>query len=171
MRAIAQAGRDMERSPDAYAGMDEEARRQVLLLALNGQYQGVTTAEAFNVTGKTDLRILYEGQSLFIGECKIWRGPKSFRDTLDQLLGYGGWRDQKLAAVIFVRQRGLTGIVGRAKAAIAGHPQSVAERPGEDETELRAQMHWEGDPARLLDLAVRFIHTLDPAAPADDEES
>jgi hypothetical protein len=61
MRAIAQAGRDMERSPTTYSGLNEEDRRQVLLAILNGQYRGLTTAEAFNVSGKTDLRIMHEG--------------------------------------------------------------------------------------------------------------
>jgi hypothetical protein len=61
LAAIAQAGRDMERSRKTYAAMGEEDRRQVLLLALNGQYRGLTAAEAFNVEGKTDLRIQYEG--------------------------------------------------------------------------------------------------------------
>lgn len=158
MRAIAQAGRDMERDPGAYASMDETARRQVLLIALNGQYRGLTTAEAFNVAGKTDLRIVYEGQNLFIAECKFWSGAKGFSEAIDQLFGYGGWRDTKLAVVIFVREKGLTAIIGKARAALKEHPQFIEELAGEDETELRARMHWAGDDQRHVHLAVRFIH-------------
>jgi hypothetical protein len=138
--------------------MDETARRQVLLVALNGQYRGLTTAEAFNVSGKTDLRIVYEGQSLFIAECKFWSGAKGFNEAIDQLFGYGGWRDTKLAVVIFVREKGLTAIIGKARAALKKHPQFIEELAGEDETELRAHMHWAGDDQRQVHLAVRFIH-------------
>jgi hypothetical protein len=70
----------MERSPRTYAAMGEEDRRQVLLIPLNTQYRGQASAEAFNVTGKTDILLKWEGQNLFIAECKIWRGAKSFTE-------------------------------------------------------------------------------------------
>ena len=159
MRAIAQAGRDIERSPNTYTGLGEEDRRQVLLAILNGQYRGLTTAEAFNVAGKTDLRIMYEGQNSFIAECKFWSGAKGLSDTLDQLFGYGGWRDTKLAAIMFVREKGLTEIVEKARAALAEHPQFALALDDADETELRARVCWAGDDQRIVDLAVRFIHT------------
>jgi hypothetical protein len=72
------AAEAMERSPKTYAGMGEEDRRQVLLAALNTHYRGQTTAEAFNVSGKTDILIRHaEGKNLFIGECKFWEGAKA----------------------------------------------------------------------------------------------
>ena len=73
---IRSAGRDMERSPKAYARMGEEDRRQTLLLALNTHYRGQATAEAFNFTGKTDPLIRHEGHNRFIGECKVCVGHK-----------------------------------------------------------------------------------------------
>jgi hypothetical protein len=159
MRAIAQAGRDMERSPKTYADLNEEDRRQVLLAILNGQYRGLATAEAFNVAGKTDLRIMHDGQNLFIAECKFWSGAKGFSETLDQLFGYGGWRDTKLAVVMFVQERGLSEIVEKGRAALAEHPQFLMALDDADEAELRARVRWAGDDQRIVDLAVRFIHT------------
>lgn len=67
----------MERSPATYVGMGEEDRRQVLLIPLNTQYRGQASAEAFNVAGKTDMLLKWEGQNLFIAECKIWRGSRA----------------------------------------------------------------------------------------------
>ena len=38
----------------------------------------------------------------------------SLGSLIDQLFGYAGWRDTKLAIVIFVREKGLTSIVAKA---------------------------------------------------------
>jgi len=56
----------------------------------------------------------------------VLRGAEGFADTIDQLFGYTGWRDTKLAIVMFVREKGLTGILKKAKTTLAAHPQFVA---------------------------------------------
>jgi hypothetical protein len=78
------------------------------------------------------------GRNLFIGECKFWSGQKGFTETLDQLFGYQAWRDTKLAVLMFIRERDLTAIIGRARDALAAHPQFVAWGNAASETELRA---------------------------------
>lgn len=150
----------MERSPNTYAGLGEEDRRQVIVAALNTHYRGQTTAEAFNVKGKTDILVRHpEGRNLFIGECKFWSGVKGFIETIDQLFGYATWRDTKLAAIIFVREKDLTAVVAKAREALESHHQFVAWKDAADETELRATMSWPGDQQRHADLNVFFIHT------------
>src|SRR4051794_40757626 len=57
---VCSAARSMELSPKTYAEMNEEDRHQVLLMALNGHNRGQTTAEAFNVAGKTDLLVRHD---------------------------------------------------------------------------------------------------------------
>jgi hypothetical protein len=153
------AAEGMERSPKTYAGMGEEDRRQVLLTALNTHYRGQTTAEAFNVSGKTDILVRHpEGRNLFIGECKFWEGSKAFSETVDQLFSYAGWRDTKLAVVMFVREKGLTGVVEKAREALGEHDQFVEWAQALSETELRATMSWPGDERRHADLNVFFVH-------------
>lgn len=153
------AAEAMERSRDTYVGMGEEDRRQVLLTALNTHYRGQTTAEAFNVGGKTDILVRHpEGKNLFIGECKFWEGVKGFSGTVDQLFRYAGWRDTKLAVVMFVREKGLTAVVEKARNALAEHGQFVRWREAAGETELRATMSWPGDEQRHADLNVFFVH-------------
>jgi hypothetical protein len=158
---IRSAGADMERSPGTYTALGEEDLRQTLLMALNTHYRGQTMAEAFNVSGKTDLLVRFEGQNLFIGECKFWSGPKGFVDTVGQIFRYTAWRDTKLAVVMFVRERDLTTIVEKARQALAEHPQFVAWVEGDKrqtDTELRATVSWSGDEERRADLAVFLIH-------------
>lgn len=159
LSVIRSIGQDMERSPATYAGMGEEDRRQTLLAALNTHYRGQTVAEAFNVSGKTDLLVRHDAQNLFIGECKFWSGQKGFGETVDQLFGYRAWRDTKLAMVMFVRERDLTAIVEKARDALGDQDQFVAWGPTANETELRATMSWPGDDRRHADLAVLLIHT------------
>jgi hypothetical protein len=148
----------MERSPATYAGMGEEDRRQVLLIPLNTQYRGQASAEAFNVTGKTDILLKWEGQNLFIAECKIWRGVKSFTDAVDQLFTYAAWRDTKLAVVMFVGEKNLTDIIDKARDALADGEQFEAWGEADNEQELRATMRWPGDDRRHAQLNVFFVH-------------
>ena len=150
--------RQMEQSPGTYAQMGEEDRRQTLVATLNTHYAGRAHAEAFNNQGKTDILIRYEDKNLFICECKFWEGPGGFTKTIDQLFRYVGWRDAKLAVVMFVREKGLTAILKKAKQALGAHPQFVAWNDA-DEAELRTTMHWPGDEERLANLNVFFVHT------------
>jgi hypothetical protein len=148
----------MERSPGTYEAMGEEDRRQVLLIPLNTQYRGQASAEAFNVTGKTDILLSWEGQNLFIAECKIWRGVKSFTDAVDQLFTYAAWRDTKLAVVMFVAQKNLSDVINKARKALADHEQFEAWGDADNQQELRATMRWPGDDRRLAELNVFLVH-------------
>jgi hypothetical protein len=148
----------MERSPATYADMGEEDRRQVLLIPLNTQYRGQASAEAFNVTGKTDILLKWEGQNLFVVECKIWRGAKSFTEAVDQLFTYAAWRDTKLALVMFVGEKSLSDIIDKARETLAARQHFEAWGEADNEQELRATMRWPGDDRRHAQLNVFFVH-------------
>jgi hypothetical protein len=148
----------MEQTPGTYASMPEEDRRQIILATLNTHYEGRGAAEAFNYHGKTDILIRYEDKNLFICECKIWSGQEHFTDTIDQLFRYVGWRDTKLAIVMFVGEKGLTAILRKARPTLGDHEQFVSWKEEVRETELRACMHWPEDTERLADLNVFFVH-------------
>lgn len=160
---IRSTGEMMESSPATYSGMGEEDLRQVILTSLNGSYRGKATAEAFNQTGKTDILVRHEGDNLFIGECKFWTGPQGFVDTIDQLFGYTGWRDTKLAVIMFVRQRGLTAIIEKARECFEAHERFPSWGETEAENELRARVSWPGDDRRHADLNIFLIHIPTPA--------
>lgn len=91
----------IERNPEAFKTLDEEAIRTHFLLQLNGHYKGNATGETFNASGKTDILIREGDRNIFIAECKFWKGQKSFNDAIDQLLGYLTWRDTKCALLVF----------------------------------------------------------------------
>jgi len=105
LEVIKSMGLVIERSPSSFATLDEEAIRTHFLIQLNGHYEGSATGETFNAVGKTDILIRVENRNIFIAECKFWRGPKGFSDSVDQLLGYLSWRDSKCALLIFNKNK------------------------------------------------------------------
>jgi hypothetical protein len=148
----------IEQNPHTYVPMGEEDRRNVILSALTTHYDGFS-AETDNQGGHTDILARHDGRNVFICECKFWSGSEGFTETINQLFRYTGWRDTKLAIVVFVREKGLTAILRKAKATLEEHPQFVASREAASETELRATISWPGDEERLAELNVFFVHT------------
>lgn len=128
------------------------------LKQIDTEYDGFT-AETHNRAGHTDIIARHEGRNILICECKFWSGKKGLTETINQLFGYAGWRDTKLAIVMFVREQGLAEIVGKARETLAGHPQFVSRKDAASNTEMRATMHWEGDKERLAELNVFLVHT------------
>jgi hypothetical protein len=108
----------IERSPSSFATLGEEGIRDNLLLILNGMWQGAATGETFNRAGKTDILIRYENSNLFVAECKIWKGPSSLTDAVDQLFGYVTWRDTKTALLVFNRNKDLSTVISKGKQVI-----------------------------------------------------
>lgn len=148
----------MERSPDAFKAMNEEALRQHFLVQLNGQFEGKATGETFNMGGKTDILLREGDRNVFIAECKFWKGPKAFGEAIDQLLGYATWRDGKTAILVFNRgaetSTVLTGIDAAAKA--HGHFKRAVTWP--HESGIRYVLHTGGDKNRELVLTVLVFH-------------
>ncbi len=112
----------MERSPRAFQKMGEEDLRQHFLVQLNGQYQGQASGETFNLEGKTDILIRAADKNIFIAECKIWKGEKSLKSAIDQLLSYTTWRDTKTAILIFNRGKDFSKIVNQIPDILEKHP-------------------------------------------------
>jgi hypothetical protein len=79
LRVLVSAARQLERIPDTAATLDENGRRNLLLVGLNTQFEGNAAGEVFNSRGKTDILIRVGDRNVFIGECKIWRGDQCIR--------------------------------------------------------------------------------------------
>lgn len=97
---ISMCGRAMEKTLRTYCKLDEEELRDVLLATLSTHYDNAS-AEKFNKNGKTDILIEAENKAAFVGECKLWKGEKSFEKAVEQVLGYSTWRESKISLIIF----------------------------------------------------------------------
>ncbi len=144
----------MERSPKAFSGMGEEDLRQHFLVQLNGHYEGQATGETFNFEGKTDILIRVESKNIFIAECKFWRGPETFSQALDQLLGYATWRDSKLALLIFNRERQLSTVLSKIPELVKAHGCFKRHVTYGTETGFRFVMRHKDDSEREMTLTV-----------------
>lgn len=115
----------LERSPGTAAKLDEEELRDLLLGTLNGYWRGAAGGELFNGSGKTDILIRHNDRNAFIGECKVWRGPKTVESALDQLFSYLVWRDSKAALVVFISTKDPAATIDALHDAVAAHPAHI----------------------------------------------
>lgn len=148
----------MERSPDAFKTMGEEALRQHFLVQLNGQFEGKATGETFNMAGKTDI-LLREGErNVFIAECKFWKGPKAFGEAIDQLLSYATWRDGKTAILVFNRGTETSTVLAGVDATAKAHANFKRPVTWPHESGFRYVFHGNGNANRELTLTVLVFH-------------
>jgi hypothetical protein len=111
----------MERDPASFATLGEEAIRSLMLLLLNGHYEGTATGETFNGEGKTDILIRVNDRNIFIAECKFWDGAAKFANAIDQLFDYLTWRDCRCALLVFNRQQSSSTVAQRMHEAMGAH--------------------------------------------------
>jgi hypothetical protein len=159
LKLIHDVGKEFERLPSLYAGKEEEHLRDHFLMMLEPNFEGSATGETFNKTGKTDILLRHEGSNVFIGECKFWKGEKSFLSTIDQLLGYLTWRDSKAAVIMFVPNKDFSSVVDTAKEASPKHSNFLKYVDEKDETWFNYEFHLDGDRNRVVKLAVMLYHT------------
>jgi len=144
----------IEKSPKAFSTMEEEQLRDHFLVQLNGQYEGMATGETFNVSGKTDILIRYDGKNVFIAECKFWKGEKSLLEAIDQLLGYTSWRDTKTAILLFNRTKSFSSVLTKIPGTVKSHKCFQREVAITGETDFRYVFQQPQDPERELILTV-----------------
>lgn len=155
LRVLRNQRNALERTPSVAAKLDGEEIRDMLLVGLNAQFEGDAGGELFNGAGKTDILIRVDDRNIFIGECKVWSGPRTMDDALKQLFGYLVWRDTKAAILLFIRNKDVTAVIDNAIAKIKEHPnhkRCPAHRAGADQYEFT--MHADGDPEREIHLTL-----------------
>jgi hypothetical protein len=148
----------IERSPEAFKAMDEEALRQHFLVQLNGQFEGKATGETFNMAGKTDILLREGDRNVFIAECKFWKGPKAFAEAIDQLVSYATWRDSKTVILVFNRGTDTSTVLKGVDATAKAHANFKRVVDWPHESGFRYVLHANGDSSRELILTVLVFH-------------
>ena len=144
----------IERNPTAFEHLSEEEIRFQFLIPLNALYEGNATAETFSYQGKTDIQIRYQGKPIFTAECKFWGGPKSFTETVDQLLAYVTWRDTKTAILLFNKNKNFSQVLEQIEPTLRSHSRFVRFEGKKNETEYRFAISHPNDTARHITLTV-----------------
>jgi hypothetical protein len=163
LTALQNAALTFERAPSAFANMKEEDIRQHLLITLNGMFEGNAGAEVFNGVGKTDILIRVEGKTIFIAECKFWKGEQSLKKAIDQLLGYTSWRDTKTALIVLNRGGRLSTILKAIPTVVLKHNSFVREESYSSETGFRYVLQNRDDPERELVMTVMAFDVPSPS--------
>lgn len=151
----------MERSPSAFVNMKEEDLRIHFLVQLNGQYEGQATGETFNLEGKTDILIRYEGKNIFIAECKFWHGKKELLEAVDQLLNYLSWRDTKTAIILFNKNKDTSKVLNQIPEAIETHTNYIRREKYEKENSFRFIMKNKNDNEKTFILTIKLFDVPD----------
>ena len=146
-----------EQHPRAYRGKHEEDLRDHLLTVLRTHYPN-STGESFNKKGKTDILIRHDGSNIFVGECKFWKGLKSFHKTIDQVQTYLTSRDSKAAIVCFVNKKEFTPVLDQVSSGIRQHPCFIRLESRKAESWSRFEFRLKSDPTRNVHLAVLCFH-------------
>ena len=144
----------MERSPGAFAGLNEKDIRTHFLVQLNGQYEGAATGETFHGSGSTDILLPDKGKNVFIAECKFWDGPATISACIEQLLDYATWRDAKTAILIFNRRKDFSAVLEQIPRAVATHSKVKGSIKKLSETVFRFRVQLRDDASREMTVAL-----------------
>lgn len=158
LNTIRDTGLMFERAPATFNKMEENDLRNCFLLLLEPRFEGSSTGETFNKTGKTDILMRHEGRNLFIAECKFWTGEKGYLETISQLLGYLTWRDSKAAVIMFVQNKNFNSVLQVVETCTKKHPNHLSGYTKSDEAWYDFIFHIHDDQERRVKLAIMLFH-------------
>lgn len=155
LHSIRHQGRTFERTPSTFAVHGEEDLRNIILAQLNCYFQGQAGGEVFRFRGKTDICIEQDNRVAFVAECKIWTGPASLSEALDQLLGYLTWRDSKASVILFnTRNKRFSAILDSIPKIVKDHPLFIRNFDSEESGEWHFLMRSVEDEGRRVTVHV-----------------
>lgn len=115
----------LERFRKDFINLDEPSLRNQILMLSNGiaaSGLGTTlTGETFTCEGKSDLfaQNSEDNEDSFIGECKIWESPSSYKKGFKQLIGrYLTTTDKAGLLINFIKDGSLPDVIDKAISAI-----------------------------------------------------
>jgi len=158
--------RQFERTPTAFQAMGEEALRDVMLSSLNAVFEGAAGGELFQGLGKTDIHLRISQGEVFVAEVKVWGGPMSLGEVIQQLLERLTWRDAFGVAIIISRNADFGAVLRSIEATLPGlagaAPGTVRKM---EENIFVARFALLSDPSRQVEIQVRAynVYTIRPS--------
>ena len=159
LESINNAGRMAERLPSTYKRKTENEIRDLLLFVLNANFECANiTGETFNVKGKTDILIKFEGHNIFVAECKYWHGPAEHHDNINQLLGYLTWRDSKVTLIYFVQNKNMKDVIDQIERITNTHSLFNKSLGAKEESWFEYDFFLKGDRGDSIKLTILLFH-------------
>ena len=141
--------------------LDDHPDRVPLDLHVRGEgadRSGGRVREGVLGLAETDILLREADRNVFIAECKFWKGPKAFKEAIDQLLRYTTWRDGKTAILIFNRGIDTTTVMNGIDAQVKEHPNFKRAVSWSHESGFRYVLRANDDAGRELFLTVLVFH-------------
>lgn len=155
---IRNMGADFERRPIEYRGIKEESIRDRLLAPINGALQGRAHAESKNRKGKTDILIrTKDGNNEFIFELKVWNGPSTVENTINQLSGYLSWNNKNAGIVMINYKKDFTRVLNTTRKVLHEKFELMEPEIG-IEREYRFRLWNNSDNQKHTDVTLMFIN-------------
>lgn len=159
LKIIYDVGKNFENLPSTYTEKEEEDLRDHILFTLDPNFQyGSASGETFNKTGRSDIMLNYQGNVVFIAECKFWHGEKKHIETIDQLLGYLTWRNTKAAIVLFVRNKDISKVLTKVSETTESHPNYIRRSSSKNESWYTDIIHLNDDQDREIYITTLIFH-------------
>jgi hypothetical protein len=117
--------RQFELTPTVFQGMPEEALRDIILSTLNAVFEGAAAGEVFRGLGKTDIHLRISKGEVFVSEAKIWSGPASLAEVVNQLLERLTWRDSFGVGIVLSKNADFGAVLRGIEAALPNLPNVV----------------------------------------------
>ena len=149
---IESQGATFERTPQSSMKLEEEDIRNFILGMLNGTFNLGAVGEAFSKRGKTDIYLVVPEGGVFIAECKIWDGPHTVGEAVDQILGYLTWRDAYGVVLVFSRNKGFSRVLDAIPEAINGLPSLRGDLHQVDEHHCLARHALPDDESQTVEI-------------------
>jgi len=145
-------GVTFERTPQTAAKLEEEDIRNLILSSLNAVFNLGAVGEAFSKQGKTDIYLVVPEGGILIAECKVWYGPHTIGEAVDQILGYLTWRDAYGVVLLFSRNKGFSNVLGAIPEAINGIASLRGELHHVDDHHWLARHTLPGDDSQTVEI-------------------
>lgn len=117
-----------ERTPETFNDLGEEDIRNVILGAINANFNFSGSAESFSNKGHTDILVEADNKAAFIAECKLWKGKSYVSAGIDQLLNYATYKDGKLALLVFNKDnKDFNNVIDEMTNLIEGHKLKISK--------------------------------------------
>ncbi|MFJ3877177.1 transposase [Streptomyces sp. NPDC090077] len=157
LRILRGARNAMTRQHRLTRGMDEYRLRDVLLVALNGYFEGKATSETLNGDGKNDILLRIGDRNVLIVECNLWRGSAAMEPAMDQLLRYIDNGTRRAALVVFFRSNNTAPLIAGAVTAIKAHPNHDATDLTDSDGQWSFTIRGNGTPGPAPRAEVTFL--------------
>ncbi|WP_031482739.1 hypothetical protein [Maridesulfovibrio frigidus] len=159
IRMIRHVGRNCEETANVFRIHKEIELRDIIISALNIQFEDSMEKALFEKEGNTAISISQNGKSAFMSTCKIWSSENRFLKILDCILECNFWTDGKANLILFNKTiKDFPKLLNVAMKIIMGHSNFLSYDKKFDENEWSFTMKAMNDSSCKINLHIMIFN-------------